>query len=434
VKQTVERIFRETLAKISVPVALETRLSRSASHIRTGKTIIDLRNYSEIIAISFGKASYAMAKGLISALAPDYAVRGILVTPPAEPLRELAGFERFTGGHPIPNEASFEAGRAILDRLAACGNRTIVFFLISGGGSSLVEWPLDPKVTIAEFQKLHHALVTCGAPIEEINAVRKHVSATKGGRLAAAAPSSTKITFAISDVPAGHESALASGPTIPDPTTIADAERVINKYKIMESVPYSLRAALERERMRETPKAGDPAFAKSHFEILLGEHELFHTAHHACEEAGFVSICENETDNWPIEKAADHLLKELSLQKERNPGRPVAIISSGEVSSPVTGDGIGGRNSAFVLACVPKIAGTAITVLSAGTDGIDGNSNAAGAIADGNTFSRGRGEGLDAQDFLRRSDAFNYFAALGDALITGPTGNNLRDLRILLME
>jgi len=434
VKQTAERIFRETLAKISIPVAFDMRLARSGSQIHAGQTIIDLRNYSEIIAISFGKASYAMAQGLISALAPDYAAQGILVTPPAEPLRELAGFELFTGGHPIPNEGSFAAGRTILDRLAACDNRTIVFFLISGGGSSLVEWPVDPNATISEFQMLHQALVTCGAPIEEINAVRKHVSATKGGRLAAAAPSSTKITFAISDVPAGQESALASGPTLPDPTTIADAERVINKYKITESFPSSLRTAFEREKMRETPKAGDSAFARSHFEILLGEHELFHAAHHACEMAGFVSVCENETDNWPIEKAADHLLKELALHKRRNPGRPVAIISSGEVSSPVTGDGIGGRNSAFVLACVPRIAGTAITVLSAGTDGIDGNSNAAGAIADGGTFSRGRREGLDAQDFRRRSDAFNYFNALGDALVTGPTGNNLRDLRVLLME
>ena len=424
-KKTAERIFRETLAAISIPVALEKCLARSGPHIHAGRTTIDLRNYAEILAISFGKASYAMAQGLTSALGPEYAARGILVTPPAETPRELAGFRIFTGGHPIPNEGSFAAGCAILDRLAACDERTVIFFLISGGGSSLVEWPLDANVTLEEFQKLHYALVTCGAPIEEINTIRKHLSATKGGRLAAAVSSSMKITFAISDVPAGQESALASGPTIPDPTTIADAKSVINKYEIAGSIPSLL---------YESPKAGDPAFAKSHFEILLGEHELFHAAHHACEEAGFVSVCENETDNWPVEKAVDHLLRELGLQKERNPGRPVAIISSGEVSSRVTGDGIGGRNSAFVLACVPRIAGTSITVLSAGTDGIDGNSHAAGAIANGETLSRSRAQGLDEEDFRRRSDAFSYFNALGDALITGPTGNNLRDLRILLME
>jgi hydroxypyruvate reductase len=262
--------------------------------------------------------------------------------------------------------------------------------------------------------------------------VRKHLSATKGGRLAAAAPRSMKLTLGISDVPSGKESALASGPTLPDPTTVHDAERIAEQYGLLMKLPPSIKKLFERHELRETPKNNDPAFARAHFALLLGEHDLTHFAHRACEAEGHVCLCDIETDNWPIEKAADHLLALLDSQKKLFPGRPVAVIADGEVSSPVTGDGIGGRNSAFVLACVPKIAEKKIAVLSAGTDGIDGNSPAAGAVADGKTLSRATAAGFDVADFMRRSDAYNFFNRLGDAIITGPTGNNLRDLRILL--
>ncbi len=243
-----------------------------------------------------------------------------------------------------------------------------------------------------------------------------------------------KLTFAISDVPQGQESALASGPTLPDPTTIRDAERVAREYKLVEQLPASLRAAFENHALLETPKTGDPAFARAHFDLLLGAHELFHAAHHACEAEGHLCICDNSTDNWPIEKAVDYLLALLATHANTNPNRPVAVLCDGELSSPVTGNGTGGRNSAFVLACVQKIAGMKITVLSAGTDGIDGNSSAAGAVADGETLARSSAAGLEPSDFLGRSDAYSFFARLGDTVVTGPTGNNLRDLRILLAE
>jgi glycerate 2-kinase len=430
VKQIARRIFRDTLAAIDIPAALARRLDRSGSRIHWAKASCDLRDFREIVAIAFGKAAFAMAEGLSAILAPDFSLDGILAVPAAP--RELPGWKTFISGHPVPNEASFAAGRAILDRLARCDQHTLIFFLLSGGGSSLVEQSLDPAVTLEDFQQLHSALVTCGAPIQEINAIRKHLSATKGGHLAAAAPRSMKLSFGVSDVPEGHESALASGPTLPDPTTIADAERVAREYDLLPKMPRSLRAVFEQHALRETPKEGDSAFARAHFELLLGTHELIHAAHHACEAAGFSCLCDNSADHWPIAKAADHLLAQLDHLKKMNPGRPVAVIADGEVSSPVTGNGTGGRNSAFVLACAPKIAGRKITVLSAGTDGIDGNSPAAGAIADGETMSRARAANLDPADFFRRSDAYTFFERLGDTIITGPTGNNLRDLRILL--
>jgi glycerate 2-kinase len=433
VKQTVRRIFRETLAAIDIPASLERKLARSGSRIRAGDAWIDLGDFRRIVAIAYGKASFAMARGLSEALAPEYRLEGILVVPAAID-GQLAGWKTFLGGHPVPNAMSFAAGRAILERLARCDEHTLVFFLISGGGSSMVEQPLDRAITLKDFQKLHSALVSCGASIEEVNTVRKHLSATKGGRLAAAAPHSMKVTLAISDVPQGQETALASGPTLPDPTTIEDAERIVREYKLLDKFPPSLRAMFEDRALLESPKEGDPAFARSRFVVLLGAQELMHAAHHCCEAAGYVCVCDNSTDNWAIERAADHLLAQLVAQKRSHPGRPVAVLSDGEVSSPVMGDGTGGRNSAFVLACVSKIAGRKITVLSAGTDGIDGNSPAAGAVADGETLSRAHAAGLGVVDFERRSDAYSFFDRLEDTIVTGPTGNNLRDLRILLMD
>jgi glycerate 2-kinase len=431
VKQTAESIFRKTLAAIDIQAALERKLASDGVSIHANGKVVDLRDFSEFVAIAIGKAAFRMAEGLTSVLPPDCSPDGILVVPTA-PAKTLPGWRTFVGGHPLPTEASFTAGRAILDRLARCNERTLIFFLVSGGGSALVEQPLDPSITHQDFEKLHYALVTCGAPIEEINAVRKHLSATKGGRLAAAAPRSMKLTFGVSDVPEGHESALASGPTLPDPTTVADAEQVVIRYGLLRKLPASIREVFEKRQLSETPKESDPAFAHAHFSLLLGAHDLLHAAHHALEAEGHFCIADNTTDNWPVEKAADHLLGLLESMKAKNPAWRCAIVSDGEVSSPVTGNGVGGRNSAFVLACVPKISGKNITVLSAGTDGIDGNSPAAGAAADGGTLALAHAAGLVPGDFLKRSDAYNFFAQLGDAIITGPTGNNLRDLRILV--
>jgi glycerate 2-kinase len=430
-KQLARQIFRQTLQGIDIPSTLAQKLQLSHGVIQVAEESVDLRTCREIVAISVGKAAVALAEGLDAALAPEFQVRGIIVGP-TRPPRKLKGWEAIVSGHPVPNEGSFRAGRQILDLLCKCGKDTLIFFLLSGGGSSLVELPLDESVSVGDVAKLHYALVTCGAPIHEINAIRKHLSAVKGGRLAAAAPEAMKITLGVTDVPEGQESALASGPTLPDPTTVEDAERVARRYKLLEKLPAKLREKFERRQLEETPKRGDQAFARAKFELLLGRRDLFHHAHLAAEAAGFVAECDNSTDGWLVEKAARHLLKEVDALARSSKGRPVALIADGEVSSPVTGKGIGGRNSAFVLACVEQIAGRDVTVLSAGTDGIDGNSPAGGAVADGETFARARKVKMDAAKFFKRSDAFTFFHRLGDAIVTGPTGNNLRDLRILL--
>jgi glycerate 2-kinase len=294
--------------------------------------------------------------------------------------------------------------------------------------------PIVPGMRLEDLQAANHALVTCGAPIEAMNTVRRHLSAVKGGRLALAAARATKITLAVTDVPVGKEHALASGPTVPDPSTIADTLGIVDQYDLRKKFPAGLVRWLDAGGMPETPKPGDPAFRKAHFQLLLGMHDLFHAAHHASEARGYVTCCDNSTDDWPVGDAADALLKKLEQWQGENPGQRVALIADGELSSPVTGDGVGGRNSAFVLSCVEKIAGRKLTVLSAGTDGMDGNSPAAGTVADGETFTRAKALGLDPDAAFRQSDAYTFFEKLGDAVLTGPTGNNLRDLRILLVE
>jgi hydroxypyruvate reductase len=289
-------------------------------------------------------------------------------------------------------------------------------------------------MSLGDLRAVNHALVTCGAPIEAMNTVRRHFSAIKGGRLATAAASATKGTLAVTDVPAGKENALASGPTVPDPSTTGDVYQILDEYRLREKFPEIVKRWLDEGKMPETPKPSDPAFRNARFQLLLGMHDLFHAAHHAAESHGFLTCCDNSTDDWPVAKAAETLLQKLEDWQKENPGQRVALIADGELSSPVTGNGLGGRNSAFVLACVEKIAGRKVTVLSAGTDGMDGNSPAAGAIADGETSERARRLGLQADDYFRRSDAYSFFAKLDDAILTGPTGNNLRDLRIFLAE
>jgi glycerate 2-kinase len=435
-KQTALQIFQETLAAIDIPAAMQRKLGRADSRIFVNHTPFDLASFERIYAIAIGKASVAMARGLIESLPPDFHTKGIVVAPTAaESLPP--GFRLIVAGHPVPDQGSFEAGHAILDLLATADDRTLVFFLLSGGGSALVELPLDPEVKLEEMQQLNRVLVTCGASIDEINSVRKHLSAIKGGRLAVAAGAATRITLGVTDVPEGQESALASGPTLPDPTTVSDACGVIHRYDLLSKLPPRIRTHFEHpESISETPKPGDPVFdpRRGAFQILLGRHDLFHAAHHASESREYITICDNTTDNWPVEKAVDFLLAQIRTLKQANPGKSVAVIADGEVSSPVTGMGIGGRNLAFVLDCVRKIAGEKIAVLSAGTDGIDGSSPAAGAVADGASLAHAQCLTLDPSDYFRRSDSYSFFRMLRDAIEIGPTGNNLRDLRILLAE
>src|SRR5216684_4719472 len=266
-KQLARQIFHETLAAIDIPATMQRKLQRKGAVLMCGDARIDLRDFEKLRVVAIGKAAHAMVEGLALVLAPFVRMEGVISAPTAA-RRPLAGMRYFVGGHPVPNAESCKAAEAILALLKKCDEKTLVFFLLSGGGSALVELPLDPAQTLEDVQNVHRALVTCGAPIEAINTIRKHISAVKGGRLAAAAPNATKITLAVSDVPVGKESALASGPTLPDPTTVADAKRITAEHSLHEKFPPALQAWLDKTAVPETPKANDAAFRNSHFFLL----------------------------------------------------------------------------------------------------------------------------------------------------------------------
>jgi hydroxypyruvate reductase len=430
-KLLARQIFLRTLEALDVSDSLSRCVSRAGRALRCGDLEYDLGHYSDVRVIAVGKAAHAMLDGLLAILPAGIDITGI-VSAPAAAKKFHPGLRYFQGGHPTPNSQSLLAGQAALELVGDCSARTLVIVLLSGGGSAMMEFPLLPDLSLAEIQQMNRALVSCGSSIIEINAIRKHVSAVKGGRLAQAAVPASVITLAVSDVPIGQESALASGPTLPDPTTWEDVAAIVAKYNLRTKLPDRLIQWIESPQLPETPKPASPGFERCQFQLILGMHELFHAAHRIAESQDCEAFCDNSTDDWPVEEAADFLLDQLEELRVANPRRPVALIADGEVSSTITGDGIGGRNSAFVLACVEKIAGKGIVVLSAGTDGIDGNSPAAGAVADGETLFRAGNAGLDPCDFFVRSDSFTFFTALGDTIITGPTGNNLRDLRLLI--
>jgi len=272
--------------------------------------------------------------------------------------------------------------------------------------------------------------VHSGTPIAEINAVRKHLSAVKGGRLAQAAFPAQQVSLLVSDVPDNMPDALASGPTMPDSTTIEDCYRIAEKYELLRQFPPSTRELFDRHAIEETPKSDDPAFQRARWWPVLSNQTAIEAASVAAERAGFIVHVDNSCDDWDYEKAAEFLVQQVrELRKQFS---PVCLISGGEVTVKVTNGGLGGRNQQFALACAEKIEEQNIAVLSAGTDGIDGNSPAAGAVVDGTTVARARARGLDSRVALHKFDAYPLLKALGDAIETGATGNNLRDLRILL--
>ena len=249
---------------------MRRKLGRTGSRIFVNGAPLDLAAFERICAIAIGKASVAMACGLAEVLSPNFHAEGIVVAPAAG-LGLPDSFRSIVAGHPVPDKESFLAGKAILNLLAAANQHTLVFFLLSGGGSALVELPLDAGVTLEDMQAMNRVLVTCGASIDEMNAVRKHLSAVKGGRLAVSAGAAMKITLGVTDVPEGQESALASGPTLPDPTTVSDACGVVRRYNLLSKLPPSIRALFDHpENIPETPKAGEPAFdsCRAAFQIL----------------------------------------------------------------------------------------------------------------------------------------------------------------------
>jgi hydroxypyruvate reductase len=427
-RDTAREIFRHALAEASIAEAFARHVHCERGVLRICEDLYDLQSYSRVLVISIGKAGHTMVEALTQQVG-ESALEGIVASS-VEPSTQVRGFRYFRGGHPTPNAESIRGANAIRNALDAQSAASLVIFMISGGGSSIVEKPIDDEISLDDLIATYRILVHSGAPIAEINAIRKHLSSVKGGRLAQAAFPAQQVSLLISDVPDNTPDALASGPTMPDSTSVEDCYRIAEKHALLSQFPHSTRELFERRALEETPKSDDQAFYRSRWWTLLSNQTAVDQASRAAARAGFSVHVDNSCDDWNYELAADYLLKRLrELRKESD---RVCLISGGEVTVKVASGGIGGRNQQFVLACAEKIAGEDITVLSAGTDGVDGNSPAAGAVVDGTTAERARAKGFNSGIALKRFDAYPLLGALGDTIETGPTGNNLRDLRILL--
>ena len=379
-----------------------------------------------IYAIAIGKAATAMAIGLEEALG-DKLSAGVISSP--DPPRHLQRWRSFIGGHPLPNRESLEAAHAAFALLGrANAERAFVVFLISGGGSAMLEWPASNDISLDALRDANQRLISCGARISEINAVRRTFSAVKGGALARRAPRAEMITLIVSDTNRGDEASVASGPTLAPSAGAPRAAEVIEQYELKHVLPPSIVKAVESnsvEEKRETPGT---------HHVLLGNWTALEAASRQASELGFTCVTREDISEQPIDEGCDLLLSGADA------GPAICEISGGEFSCPVIGDGRGGRNLETVLRCAIKLSRRSnphhTVVLSAGTDGIDGNSFCAGAIADETTIENSLGWHVDPEYFLGRSDSYAFFDQLHypfpGLILTGPTGTNVRDLRIVL--
>jgi hydroxypyruvate reductase len=429
-RDTAREIFTSALNNASIENAFARNVHCERRVLRIGDDLYDLDTYNRVFVVSIGKAAHTMVAALEVQLGSN--LEGIVASSVA-PENQVRGFRYFRGGHPTPTAESIRAADAILKSLTALDSAALVIFMISGGGSSIVERPVvtlnDDDISLADLAATYKTLVHSGAPIAEINAIRKHLSAVKGGRLAQAAYPAQQASILVSDVPDNTPDALASGPTMPDSTSIHDCERIAAKHNLVDQFPSSVADLFRQHALDETPKSDDPVFVRARWWTVLSNKVVVDEAAAAATRAGFAVEGDNSCDDWPYDKAAAYLLNRL--RELRSKVSRVCLISGGEVTVTVRNGGIGGRNQQFALACAEQISGQDITVLSAGTDGIDGNSPAAGAVVDGSTL--GRADGAEAvRHALSSFNAYPLFDVLGDTVVTGPTGNNLRDLRILL--
>ena len=428
------RAFLRALFDAAVTQALPgpTRLAAFLPPSPGGRTLV----------LGAGKAGGAMAAALDAAWPADAPLSGLVVTrydsvPPtfaAAQARGVARIEVVEAAHPVPDEAGRRAAARILDLARGLSADDLVICLVSGGASSLLALPA-PGVTLEEKQAINAALLKSGAAIDEMNCVRKHLSAIKGGRLAAACAPARVVTLLVSDVPGDSPSVIGSGPTVPDPTTCADALAVLDRHAI--AVPASIRAALESGTL-ETPKPGDPVFAGHAVHLVATPQQSLDAAAERARAAGVdAHILSDEIEGESREVAKVHAALARQIARRGQPfARPCVVLSGGETTVTVRHKGgRGGRAGEFLLGCALALQGEpGVWALAADTDGIDGVESNAGAFVTPDTLERARRLALSGRDHLDRNDAYSFFAGLGDLLITGPTFTNVNDFRAILIQ
>jgi glycerate-2-kinase len=405
--------------------------------LRVGRKRLDLNKFEHVFVMGGGKASGKMAETLESILGNRIS-DGVVNVPDGSDSNKTRRIRLQEASHPIPDSRGVRGVKAMLDLISRADKKDLIICLISGGGSSLMPLPRE-DITLHDKGKVTDALLKSGATVNEINTVRKHISNFKGGWLAKKAYPATILNLILSDVIGDPLDFIASGPTVPDSTTFGDAVEIVKRYRLWDNLPSSVKTLLDRGvrgLVAETPKEGDEAFRKV-YNIVVGNNRSATQA--ACaklEEKGLHSLfltSSLEGEARHVGTALASIAREVKASGNPLP-KPCAIIAGGETTVTVTGRGKGGRNQEIALAAALKVSGiSGVVAASLSTDGIDGPTDAAGAIVDGGTISRTEKLGLDAKAFLASNDSYNFFSKLDDLILTGLTGTNVNDVSVIVV-
>jgi hydroxypyruvate reductase len=430
-------VFLAGVRAVEPAAAVKKYCRREGDQLRIHEKAYDLERFKNIYVVGAGKAGGPMAKAMEDIL-EDRVTEGLVCVKYGH-LAELDRVQLMEAAHPVPDDKGLAAAEAILDLVSRAGEEDLVLCLISGGGSALLPLPVE-DLTLEDKQETTKALLACGASIHEINAVRKHMSRVKGGGLARAVYPATLASLILSDVIGDDLDVIASGPTVPDPSSFQDCIDILEKYRIRDKVPGKVGAFFDKGaggEIPETPKAGDPVFEKTDSVIVGSNLACVLAAEAKARDLSYNTVVlstmiEGETKDV----AGVHAAIAKEVQKTGHPvSRPACVLSGGETTVTITGQGLGGRNQEFVLAGAMGLDGMdGIVMLSAGTDGTDGPTDAAGAIADGQTIERSYALGLNPSDILAENDSYHFFEKLDDLIKTGPTNTNVMDLRVLLIK
>jgi glycerate 2-kinase len=441
-KRMSKAIFSKALTAVDPSNILKDRIRIQRNRLAVkmeGDTekVFDLDAFDKIFVVGSGKGSNTMAQA-IEEIFGDRLTKGVITTKYGHllPLKKIKIIE---AGHPIPDQKGYEGAKKIQRLLKESGPKDLVIFLLSGGGSALLPFPAG-HIDLKEKQEVTQLLLDCGADIKEINTIRKHISMIKGGWLAKWAFPSTVIGFILSDVVGDRLDVIGSGPTVPDPSTFEEAWEILKKYDLLKEISLSIQKHLQsgkEGKVEETPKPGEVVFEKV-YNSLIGSNILaLLEAKKEAESLGLNTvILSSSIEGETREAARFHTAVAKEVISSENPiPRPACILSGGETTVNIKGNGLGGRNQEFVLAGALEISGIEkVVILSGGTDGSDGPTDATGALADHTTVQRAKTMGLNPKAHLENNDAYPFFQKLGDLLITGPTHTNVMDVRILLVD
>jgi hydroxypyruvate reductase len=430
-------IFNAAVSAVQPSCLLPKHIKLKGEKLWLHEQLFSLQEHDRIFVIGAGKASAAMAAETENILG-DLIEKGIVVTKYDHglPLKKIKSIE---AGHPLPDKNSLLAGREILDLVTQAGEKDIVIALISGGASSLLA-DFPPETSLADVQEVFKLLLQSGANIHEMNAVRKHLSLIKGGQLAKAAYPATLVSFILSDVIGDPLDVIASGPTVADPTSFKDAYAVLQKYKLIETLHPSIDAWMQKglnEEIPDTPKQGSYFFERT-FNHLIGTNRIaLEAAATKAEEMGFAPYIITDKLSGEADDEAKELIDYILMYRS---SKPACILMGGETTVTIKGTGKGGRNQQFALAALEELIKNYTTgvsrvplILSAGTDGSDGPTEATGAMVDEETVIKTKDSGMDVCSFLNNNDAYNFFSKIGGLVITGPTHTNVMDIVIALV-